>query len=96
MSRFTRPDLIKHDLGKFQRTRTQEFLNSSWVLGVGSRSHMAHVIVTKLVHYRLVFDVAGYTLAQFSGTHELFGAPFDVLNSMFLAPQFMTMTHCRF
>ncbi len=48
-------------------TQTQDYVDADWACGADHRKH----VVVKRIHYRLVLDIAGYTLLRLRGTSEL-------------------------
>ena len=47
--------------------QTQAYVDADWTCGADHRTHA----IVKRIHYRLVLDIAGYTLLRLRGTSEL-------------------------
>ncbi|KAI0350366.1 hypothetical protein OH77DRAFT_1431105 [Trametes cingulata] len=62
----------------FQSTDTHRFMGEPWV----SRIDDKDIYVSKLRHYRIVTDTAGYDLKNIRGTQELLHATYDAFQAM--------------
>ena len=59
--------LLTNQKDHAQTTQTQNYVHANWACGANHRKH----IIVKRIHYRLVLDIAGYTLLRLRGTSEL-------------------------
>ncbi len=64
-------------------TETQGYWDADWVCGQ-SVTEVSKIVVTKRYHYRMVVDVAGYTLLRLRGTAELLHAAYDAFRGTFV------------
>ncbi|PIL30494.1 hypothetical protein GSI_07194 [Ganoderma sinense ZZ0214-1] len=61
-----------------QTTQTQDYVDADWACGAAHRTH----VIVKRIHYRLVLDVAGYTLLRLRGTSELLHGARDAFRAL--------------
>ncbi|KAM5540757.1 hypothetical protein V8D89_005590 [Ganoderma adspersum] len=61
-----------------QTTQTQDYVHANWACGANHRKH----IIVKRIHYRLVLDIAGYTLLRLRGTSELLQGARDAFRAL--------------
>lgn len=65
----------------FQTTITQDYIGADWVCG-REVMDMSRIVIVKRYHYRMVLNVAGYTLLRLKGTAELLHACYDAFKGM--------------
>ncbi|KAI1781620.1 hypothetical protein LXA43DRAFT_861768, partial [Ganoderma leucocontextum] len=70
--------MIQYDRDHAQTTQTQDYIDADWACGANHRTH----VIVKRIHYRLVLDIAGYTLLRLRGTSELLYGARDAFKAL--------------
>ncbi|KAH9849520.1 hypothetical protein C2E23DRAFT_737111 [Lenzites betulinus] len=67
---------------RLQVTKTDWFQDSEWALACRAKTEREQLLLTPRRHYRMVTDVAGYSLNAIRGTDELLHATYDAFKAM--------------
>ncbi|KZT06652.1 uncharacterized protein LAESUDRAFT_146922 [Laetiporus sulphureus 93-53] len=72
----------EHDT-EYQETRTHEFVEAPWMcIGTELDGKPREITVKRHAHYRVVLDIAGYSLPHLQSSKELLRSTRDVLDAM--------------